>query len=474
MYLICGLALFLAVGILIPAFAEVPSPLQQLRDDTPMDQIQCKDGKILLQKNNRPACVGPDASIILMQRGYSLVMPVSEASVQPANGQKDGIPQRSQNIIQYNQMKLEQIELEKQQHKAEQDDLQHSRTLEEPYFTAEMFLDKIPSVNETVGFKIIETPTKRFFDESDEIKSSFKKSSYYDDGVKGELVFEIPKSFVVEIDNLPDNTEYHWEEKSASDHYVATYPIDLLSVIEGFDVPDAVQIITGTVTPTEEGNFEFGFGTYAFGSDVMFFHVDVADSYILTWPFQLTSSFEESTIKSEPLRLWPKGLRYDDLIESGKYSSYDEIDRAIAEGKQDRGGYYTASEFDWTGHDKDDWYTITDYLPVAFEASHATSIPKKIAVGERAVISVDLKSPNNIDEYVVYNVFVGPGIEFNTEPYNIGTAMITTSPPDVIRNIFSNGTRSFTYEIIGAEPGEWMFKDRINNGEFYRDIIIVE
>ena len=129
MYLICGLALFLAVGILIPAFAEVSSPLQQLRDGTPMDQIQCKDGKILLQKNNRPACVGPDASIILMQRGYSLVMPVSEASVQPANGQKDGIPQRSQNIIQYNQMKLEQIELEKQQHKAEQDALQHSRTL---------------------------------------------------------------------------------------------------------------------------------------------------------------------------------------------------------------------------------------------------------------------------------------------------------------------------------------------------------
>jgi len=48
-------------------------PYQQLRDGTPLEMMQCADGKILLQKNGRPACVGGESAQKLLQMGWEQV-----------------------------------------------------------------------------------------------------------------------------------------------------------------------------------------------------------------------------------------------------------------------------------------------------------------------------------------------------------------------------------------------------------------
>ena len=75
MYLTCGLALFLAVSILIPAFAEIPSPLKQLQDGVPPEHIQCSEGRILLESPaGTIACVWENTAVVLEVRGFAAII----------------------------------------------------------------------------------------------------------------------------------------------------------------------------------------------------------------------------------------------------------------------------------------------------------------------------------------------------------------------------------------------------------------
>jgi len=49
-------------------------PYKQLRDGTPLEMIECADGKVLLQKNGRPACLGEESAQKLLQRGWEPVV----------------------------------------------------------------------------------------------------------------------------------------------------------------------------------------------------------------------------------------------------------------------------------------------------------------------------------------------------------------------------------------------------------------
>ena len=73
--------LVIAVGIVAaPALAgagTVPPPLQQLRDGIPIGEIVCNEGKTLLQKDSKPACVTPNTAGILLLRGWE-IMPQSK------------------------------------------------------------------------------------------------------------------------------------------------------------------------------------------------------------------------------------------------------------------------------------------------------------------------------------------------------------------------------------------------------------
>jgi len=49
-------------------------PYKQLRDGTPMEMIACADGKVLLQKSGRPACLDEESAQKLLQRGWEPVV----------------------------------------------------------------------------------------------------------------------------------------------------------------------------------------------------------------------------------------------------------------------------------------------------------------------------------------------------------------------------------------------------------------
>jgi len=58
---------------LVSAESAAP-PYKQMRDGTPLEMIECADGKVLLQKNGRPACLGEESAQKLLQRGWELVV----------------------------------------------------------------------------------------------------------------------------------------------------------------------------------------------------------------------------------------------------------------------------------------------------------------------------------------------------------------------------------------------------------------
>ena len=72
------LVLFLVIGLsVIPAYADVPSPLQQFNQGVPLVQIQCNDSKILLlSPTGKPACVNEYSVEKLQDRGFRLIVTV--------------------------------------------------------------------------------------------------------------------------------------------------------------------------------------------------------------------------------------------------------------------------------------------------------------------------------------------------------------------------------------------------------------
>ena len=53
------LGVILAIGLsMVPAFAEIDTPYKQFQNGTPLEQIQCRDSKVLMETNRAmPACV---------------------------------------------------------------------------------------------------------------------------------------------------------------------------------------------------------------------------------------------------------------------------------------------------------------------------------------------------------------------------------------------------------------------------------
>ena len=73
-YVVLVLLAVLAVGVLMPAFAEYTSPAKQVREGTPLNQIQCNNQRILLESPaGRPACVFAGTAEKLSQRGWNVV-----------------------------------------------------------------------------------------------------------------------------------------------------------------------------------------------------------------------------------------------------------------------------------------------------------------------------------------------------------------------------------------------------------------
>jgi len=77
-----ALAMLLAAGGFASA-ESAPSPYQQLRDGTPLEMIECADGKVLLQKSGRPACLGEESAQKLLQRGWEPVVRADPDDGQP-------------------------------------------------------------------------------------------------------------------------------------------------------------------------------------------------------------------------------------------------------------------------------------------------------------------------------------------------------------------------------------------------------
>jgi len=88
-----ALALLLAAGGLASA-EPAASPYQQMREGTPLEMIACGDGKVLLQKVGRPACVTPATAERLEARGWEAVVRAAEpdgaAEQQPSAARSDG------------------------------------------------------------------------------------------------------------------------------------------------------------------------------------------------------------------------------------------------------------------------------------------------------------------------------------------------------------------------------------------------
>ena len=74
---ILGLALAaFALSVAVPAASAetIPSPLQQVQDGVPFDEIQCRDGKVPMQSpGGTPACVNESSSAKLVERGWKAV-----------------------------------------------------------------------------------------------------------------------------------------------------------------------------------------------------------------------------------------------------------------------------------------------------------------------------------------------------------------------------------------------------------------
>ena len=74
------LALFsvLAIGLLVPVYAatsDTLSPLKQMKMGIPIDEIQCNDGKILMQSSSgKPACLRESTAAKLADRGFTIVV----------------------------------------------------------------------------------------------------------------------------------------------------------------------------------------------------------------------------------------------------------------------------------------------------------------------------------------------------------------------------------------------------------------
>ena len=74
------LAAIFLIGLAPLGFAQYQSPLDQLKSGTPISEIACREGKMLLEKNQKPYCVSADTAERLEQRGWGIVerVPVPE------------------------------------------------------------------------------------------------------------------------------------------------------------------------------------------------------------------------------------------------------------------------------------------------------------------------------------------------------------------------------------------------------------
>ena len=66
----------LAIGIMtIPAYADILSPIKQMKMGVPLNMIQCSEDKILMKSPyGKPACLSITTSTKLLDRGYSLIL----------------------------------------------------------------------------------------------------------------------------------------------------------------------------------------------------------------------------------------------------------------------------------------------------------------------------------------------------------------------------------------------------------------
>ena len=57
-----------------PPHSYILSPLQQFKSGIPIDEIECKDGLVIVIKNSNgnPACVKPETKTKLIERGWTL------------------------------------------------------------------------------------------------------------------------------------------------------------------------------------------------------------------------------------------------------------------------------------------------------------------------------------------------------------------------------------------------------------------
>ena len=83
------LGLFLAIGLFtIPAFAEIDTPYKQFNEGIPLEQIQCRDSKILMETSRgTPACVNENSVEKLEKKlGFTIVNPLQiqhEETIKP-------------------------------------------------------------------------------------------------------------------------------------------------------------------------------------------------------------------------------------------------------------------------------------------------------------------------------------------------------------------------------------------------------
>ncbi len=75
--------LVLAFGLFtIPAFAETETPYKQFQNGTPLEQIQCRDSKILLESpRGTPACVNENSLQKIQQRGWATIDTLDHADI---------------------------------------------------------------------------------------------------------------------------------------------------------------------------------------------------------------------------------------------------------------------------------------------------------------------------------------------------------------------------------------------------------
>ena len=94
--------LVLAIGLsttLILAEAEIPSPLKQFQQSIPIEEIQCRDTRILMSSpSGRPACVYDSSVGILEQRGFIKVITANRAEAE-TDGKQTTFALRNENVL---------------------------------------------------------------------------------------------------------------------------------------------------------------------------------------------------------------------------------------------------------------------------------------------------------------------------------------------------------------------------------------